>query len=46
MDEGGSKSEASLCLRKLCEGNLEGGLLYWRPWRIYKKGSGDEHLSP
>jgi hypothetical protein len=40
MDEGGSRSEASLSLRKLCEGNLEGGL------RICKKGSGDEHLSP
>jgi hypothetical protein len=22
---------------KLCEGNMEGGLLYWRPWRLCKK---------
>jgi hypothetical protein len=26
-----------LPLWKLCEGNMKGGLFYWRPWRIYKK---------
>ena len=25
-----------LSLRELCEGNLEGGLLYWGPWRMCK----------
>jgi hypothetical protein len=35
-----------LSLRELREGNLEVGLLYWGPWRICRKGSGDGHLSP
>jgi len=26
-----------LPLWKPCEGNMQGGLLYWRPWRICKK---------
>jgi len=42
MDEGESRGEASL--RELCEGNLVGGLLYWGPWKICRKGSGDGHL--
>jgi len=25
-----------LSLRELCEGNLEGGLLYWRHWKMCK----------
>jgi hypothetical protein len=33
-------------LWELCEGNLEGGLLCWGPWRIGRKGSGDGHLFP
>ena len=44
MDEGGARSGASP-LRKLCWGNLEGRLLYWGPWRICRKDSGDGHLS-
>jgi hypothetical protein len=28
---------------ELCEGNLEGALSCWGPWRIGRKGSGDEH---
>jgi len=28
----------------LSEGNLEGGLSCWGPWRIGRKGSGDGHL--
>jgi len=35
-----------LSLEELSEGNLEGELLYWGPWRICRKGSGDGHLSP
>jgi hypothetical protein len=35
-----------LSLWELCEGNLEGGLPYWEPWKIGIKGSGDEHLFP
>jgi hypothetical protein len=31
MDEGGSRDAASLC-----EGNLEGGLLYWGHWKMCK----------
>jgi len=31
-------------LWELCEGNLEGGLSCWGPWRIGRKGSGDVHL--
>ena len=34
----------SLSLRELCEGNLEVRLLYWGPWRICRKDSGDGHL--
>ena len=33
-------------LGELCEGNLEGGLPCWEPWRIGRKGSGDGHLFP
>ena len=33
-------------LKELCEVILERGLLYWGPWRICIKGSGDRHLSP
>jgi len=32
-------------LWELCEGNQEGGLPCWGPWRIDIKGSGDGHLS-
>ena len=35
-----------LSLWELCEGNLEGELPCWGPWRICRKGSGDEHLFP
>jgi hypothetical protein len=35
-----------LALWELCEGNLEGGLPSWGPWRIGRKGSGDGHLFP
>ena len=35
MDEGDSKGGASL--RELCEGNLEGALHYWEPWKICRK---------
>jgi len=34
----------SLSLRVLCKGNLVGGLHYWGPWNICRKGSGDGHL--
>jgi len=35
-----------LCLWQLCEGYLEGGLLYWGPWRTCeKKRSGYRSLS-
>jgi hypothetical protein len=33
-------------LWELCEGNLEGGLPCWGPWRIGRRGSGDGHLFP
>jgi hypothetical protein len=33
----GSGTGASLAVWGLCEGNLEGGLLYWGPWRVYKE---------
>jgi hypothetical protein len=42
MDEGDSRGGASL--RELCEGNLVGGLHYWGPRKIRRKGSGDGHL--
>jgi hypothetical protein len=29
----------SLSLWELCEGNLEGRLLFWGPWRIGRKGA-------
>jgi hypothetical protein len=35
----------NVSLWALCEGNLEGGHLYWGPWRYVEEGSGDEHLS-
>jgi len=34
-----------LCLREFCEGNLEGVLYYWEPWKICRKGSGERHLN-
>jgi len=33
-------------LWELFEGNLEGGLPCWGPWRIGRKGFGDWHLFP
>jgi hypothetical protein len=33
-------------LWELCEGNLEGGLPCWGPWRIGRKRSGEGHLFP
>jgi len=33
-----------LSLWELCEGNLEGGLPSWGPWRIGRKGYGNGHL--
>jgi hypothetical protein len=36
MDEWGSRSGASLSLRELCEGNMEGGPLYWGRCRTCK----------
>jgi hypothetical protein len=35
-----------LSLWELCEGILDGGLPWWRPWRIGRKGSGDGCLFP
>jgi hypothetical protein len=35
-----------LSVSGLCGGNLEGGLLYWGLWRIYKEGCGNGRLSP
>ena len=35
-----------LSLWELCEGNLEGGLPCWGPWKMGRKGSGDGHLFP
>jgi len=35
-----------LSLWELCEGNLEGGLPSWGPWKICSKGSGDWRLFP
>jgi len=29
---------------ELCKGNLVGGLHYWGPWKICRKGSGDGHF--
>jgi len=40
----GSGSEVPL--RQLCEGNLEGGLLYWSSEGYIKEGSGNGCLSP
>jgi hypothetical protein len=33
-------------LQRLGAEDLWGGLLYWGPWKIVKKGSGYGHLSP
>jgi len=33
-----------LFLRELCKRNLEGGLLYWGPWRMCKGGLWRQHL--
>jgi len=35
-----------LSLWELCEGNPEGALPCWVPWRIGRQGSGDGHLFP
>ena len=42
----GALEVGHLSLWKLCEGNLEGGLPCWVPWRIGRKGPGDGHLFP
>jgi hypothetical protein len=34
-----------LSLWELCEGNLDGGLPCWGPWRIGRKVSGDASVS-
>jgi len=49
MDQGGSRSGASLSLslRKLCEGNVEGGGSFTGdPGEYVKEGSGDRNLPP
>jgi hypothetical protein len=46
MDEGGSRNGASLSLRELCEGNMEGGSFTGDPRGYVKEGSGDRYLSP
>jgi hypothetical protein len=38
--------EGYFSLWELCEGNLEGGLHRWGPWRIGREGSGDRHFFP
>jgi len=35
-----------LSLWELCEGNLDGGLPCWGPWRIGRQDYGDGHLFP
>jgi len=42
----GALEVESLSRLELCEGNLEGGLPFWGPWRGGRKGSGDGHLFP
>ena len=42
----GALDVGRLSLWELREGNLEGGLPHWVPWRIGRKGSGDGHLFP
>ena len=42
----GALEVESLSLCELCEGNLEGGLSCWGPWRICRKGSGGGQLFP
>jgi len=42
----GAPEVGRLSLWELCEGNLEGGLPCWGPWRTGKKGSGNGHLYP
>jgi hypothetical protein len=42
----GTLEVGHLSLWELCEGNLEGGLPCWGPWRIGRKGSGDVRLFP
>jgi len=42
----GTLTAGRLSLRELCEGNLEGALPCWGPWRIVRKGSGHGHLFP
>ena len=43
--KGGSRNAANLSVGALW-GEPGRGLLYWGPWRICRKGSGDGHLSP
>jgi len=45
MNGRGCRSGASP-LRELCGGNLELGLLYFRPWRICRKGDGHLSIGP
>jgi len=42
----GALEVGCLSLLELCEGNLEGELSCWIPWRIGRKGSGDGCLFP
>ena len=42
----GALEVGCLSLWELCEGNLEGGLPCWGPWKIGRKGSGDGDLFP
>ena len=42
----GALEVGRLPLWELCEGNLEGGLPCWGPWKIGRKGSGDGDLFP
>jgi hypothetical protein len=35
-----------LSLWELCEGNPEGALPFWGPWKTGREGSGDGHLFP
>jgi hypothetical protein len=46
MDEGGSRSRASLSLREHCVGNVKWGSFTADPGGCVKKGSGDGHLFP
>jgi len=41
----GTLEVGHLSLWELCDGNLEGGLPCWVPWRIGRKSSGDASIS-